>query len=83
MLILRALYNREQARKWRCQPIVIAIIAGMVFGAFTEFLQFLIPVNRQASWFDFMADSAGTFVGVAIWLLNPRGHQQKKSILQG
>lgn len=81
-LFLRAFFygNQIEGRMWH--PLLVTVCAGMVFGAFTEFLQFLFPVYRLASWFDFLADTAGTFLGAAFWMFILVRQQQKKSILQ-
>lgn len=83
ILFLRAFFNVHQLKRWNWRPLLITAFAGMVFGAFTEFLQFLVPVYRLASWFDFIADTAGTILGVAFWIFILPSEQQEKSILQG
>ena len=44
------------------------LIAGVLFGAFIEALQYVLPINRSADWVDLFADSIGTVVGSALAL---------------
>jgi VanZ family protein len=47
------------------KKILIIIASGIVFGCLTELLQSFLPVQREASWSDFMADIAGVLSGWA------------------
>jgi VanZ family protein len=38
-----------------------------IFGALIEFLQFLLPINRQADFFDFLADVTGALVALFLY----------------
>ncbi|UFH54190.1 VanZ family protein [Spirosoma sp. KNUC1025] len=44
------------------------LIAGFLFGAFIELLQYLLPINRSADWIDLFADCIGTIVGAGLAL---------------
>jgi len=39
------------------------LLAGIVFGGLTELLQAVLPIQRDPSWFDFLADIAGLLFG--------------------
>lgn len=46
------------------------LIAGILFGALIEILQGILPINRNADWFDLAADSLGVVIGtLGGWLL--------------
>ncbi|GAB3945600.1 hypothetical protein GCM10028805_14970 [Spirosoma harenae] len=46
------------------------LIAGILFGALIEVLQYILPINRSADWMDLAADSLGAVAGILIvWLL--------------
>ncbi|WP_420151084.1 VanZ family protein [Spirosoma sp.] len=44
------------------------LIAGFLFGALIEFLQYVLPINRSADWIDLFADCIGTVVGAGLAL---------------
>lgn len=44
----------------------IILVSGTIFGALTEFLQHILPVQRDASWIDLCADIAGVITGLVI-----------------
>lgn len=51
----------------------ITLISGIIFAALTEFLQWLLPVNRNASFQDIIADVIGVITGSLLgWILIKR-----------
>lgn len=44
------------------------LIAGCLFGALIELLQYVLPINRSADWIDLLADCIGTVVGAGLVL---------------
>lgn len=45
-------------------------VAGILFGALIEGLQYILPINRSADWVDLAADTLGVVLGVAIaWVI--------------
>ncbi|MDI6401393.1 VanZ family protein [Balneolaceae bacterium ANBcel3] len=42
--------------------LYMLVIAGVLFGAIIEGLQFLLPGNRTASWGDILANTAGAVI---------------------
>ena len=51
------------------KPVFKLMVCGIVFGGTTELLQSVLPIQRDSSWFDFMADIAGLLFGIIIWSL--------------
>ena len=45
------------------------ILAGLFVGALIEVLQYILPINRSADWFDLVADMVGTVIGVGVVLV--------------
>ncbi|MCK8492511.1 MULTISPECIES: VanZ family protein [Spirosoma] len=45
------------------------IVAGLLFGALIEVLQYVLPINRSADWDDLAADFGGTILGVIAALI--------------
>lgn len=39
--------------------LILIIIAGIAFGGFIEFLQYILPYEREASWGDMLANTLG------------------------
>lgn len=44
------------------------VMAGFLFGAFIEALQYALPINRSAEWVDVLADCVGTLIGAGLAL---------------
>lgn len=44
-------------------------ITGVLFGAFIEVLQYLLPINRSGDLIDLAADSIGVGIGILIVLI--------------
>ncbi|MFD2935739.1 VanZ family protein [Spirosoma flavum] len=53
---------------WRLvgSSIISVVIAGVLFGALIEVLQYFLPINRSADWLDLFADCVGTGIGVLL-----------------
>ena len=55
-------------RVWR--PIkylsLIVLLNGIIYGALDEYLQYALPINRDASVWDWSADVTGTVIGVIV-----------------
>lgn len=43
----------------------IIVISGIMFGAFIEFMQYITPFNRSASWYDIIANTIGCLIAYA------------------
>jgi VanZ family protein len=44
---------------------LITILSGIIFGSLTEVLQSFLPIQRDASWSDLLADITGVIAGFA------------------
>ncbi|GAB3776177.1 hypothetical protein GCM10028818_21370 [Spirosoma horti] len=53
---------------WRLAglKLLTAALAGFVFGALIEVLQYVLPINRSADWADLFADSIGVVAGLLL-----------------
>jgi VanZ family protein len=45
---------------------LIVLLIGMIYGALDEYLQYALPINRDASVRDWTADVTGTVFGVVV-----------------
>lgn len=45
-----------------------AVVVLLAYGATTEVVQTLLPLNRSGSWVDVLSDAAGIAVGIALGL---------------
>ncbi len=46
--------------------LFLLLVVGILFGAFIEFLQYLMPAGRSASWGDIVANSLGCFTAYLV-----------------
>ncbi|MDP3446315.1 MAG: VanZ family protein [Ignavibacteria bacterium] len=49
--------------------IVLAALTGIAYGGITELLQYYLFVGRDGNIFDFLANVAGCFSGIGIFML--------------
>lgn len=56
----------EKKRSSLIKSIFQVTLYGILFGALTEFLQAILPIQRDTSWFDFIADITGNTSGIAL-----------------
>ncbi len=54
------------------RSILTVALYGILFGAFTEFLQLILPLQRDASFYDLAADIAGITTGIVFFILMTR-----------
>jgi VanZ family protein len=47
----------------------IVLLNGMIYGALDEYLQYALPINRDASVWDWTADATGTLLGVVLCMV--------------
>jgi VanZ family protein len=64
--------NKTEALLW---PIALA---GVLFGAFIELMQLLLPFNRSASWGDIIANTVGCTIALILLLYIKRNILSKK-----
>jgi len=51
------------------RELLTGLILAIGYGALSEFLQWSVFINRQASVWDFIADMAGSFLGIPVFRL--------------
>lgn len=61
--IATSAYPATGDRLWQNRKVLTLLLAGTVFGGITELLQAVLPIQRDPSWFDFLADIAGLILG--------------------
>ena len=57
------------------KALLLAVVISIFYGGLTEMLQEYLVPGRTGDWFDFLADSIGTLLGVFVFLLF---YRQKK-----
>ncbi len=59
----------ENGEAYRKKALMLALVISIAYGGLTELMQeFLVP-KRTGDWFDFLADSIGTGIGVLVFHL--------------
>lgn len=59
----------ENGASYRKNAILLALLVSVAYGGLTELMQeFLVP-TRTGDWFDFLADSIGTGIGMLVFYL--------------
>jgi len=58
--IYRFVQTKKRPNLW------FVLLAALIFGLVIEILQFLLPINRSAELYDFLADTAGSITAIAI-----------------
>lgn len=58
--IYRFIQTKEPPNLW------FVLLAALIFGLVIEILQLLLPINRSAELYDFMADAGGSVTAIAI-----------------
>ena len=54
---------------YRKRAVLLAAVISILYGGITELMQeFLVP-SRTGDWFDFLADSVGTLLGISIFCI--------------
>jgi len=67
VLMIYGLVHEKNCPAWIL--ITVSIGTGILFGGITELLQAYVFVWRQASVYDFIADSIGSLAGYLFWKL--------------
>ncbi|MBQ6770892.1 MAG: VanZ family protein [Bacteroidales bacterium] len=59
----------SNGKAYQKKALLLTALIGIGYGGLTELMQeFLVP-TRTGDWFDFLADSMGTLVGVSVFFL--------------
>ena len=71
----------ENGKAYRWKAILITLAIGIVFGALTEVMQETLVPSRIGSVYDWIADTLGSLLGVAIYyfLHRSRNNLQNQS----
>ena len=51
----------------RIKALVLTVIIGIAYGGLTEIIQEHLVPTRTGDWFDFLADSIGTLLGISVF----------------
>ena len=54
---------------YKRKAIILTVIISIVYGGLTELMQDRFVEGRRGDWFDFLADSIGTGIGVLVFYL--------------
>ena len=59
----------SNGKAYQKKALLLTALIGIGYGGLTELMQeFLVP-TRTGDWFDFLADSMGTLIGVSVFFL--------------
>ena len=58
-----------QGKAYQKRALLLTLVISIAYGGLTELMQEFIVPNRTGDWKDFLADSLGTLLGVAIFYL--------------
>lgn len=67
--LLIALNKQYSNKNYRFRLGLFVVFIGSFYGGFMEFLQDNIFINRSGNWYDFIANTIGTIIGVLIYPL--------------
>ena len=57
----------SNGKNFRIKTLVLAAIISIMYGGITEIMQeYLVPM-RTGDWYDFLADTIGTLLGISIF----------------
>ena len=59
--------SRDAAYKKKA--LLLAAIIGIAYGGLTELMQEYLVTSRTGDWFDFLADTIGTLLGISVFAL--------------
>jgi VanZ family protein len=76
-LLLQSILKQYGYAFFRFYGIIIAVITGIGFGALTEYLQYSININRSGNIYDFIANTLGCLIGLALFLILRRKKMRK------
>ena len=59
----------DNGKAYRKRALLLAIIISIAYGGITELMQEHLVPSRTGDWFDFLADSIGTCLGIYVFHL--------------
>jgi VanZ family protein len=63
--------------KLRRKPVITSLVIGIVFAFFIEVMQMHVIPGRNGNIYDFLADIAGSLLGVTCWHIIRRNEKKK------
>jgi glycopeptide antibiotics resistance protein len=76
-LLLQSILKQYGYVFFRFYGTIIALITGIGFGALTEYLQYSMNINRSGNIYDFIANTLGCLLGLALFLILRRKKMRK------
>lgn len=71
-LLIGSLMRQYGYPFFRYYGIIIVLSFCVGFGAMTEIMQVIIALNRSGNIYDFIANSAGSFIGIGVYMIVKR-----------
>jgi VanZ family protein len=65
--LIIAFYKQYNKENNRFKASILIIFIGIFYGGFMEILQHYIFINRSGNWYDFIANTVGTILGIIIY----------------
>ena len=59
----------SNGKAYQKKALLLAVVISIFYGGLTEILQEYLVPGRTGDWFDFLADSIGTLLGVLVFHL--------------
>ena len=77
VLALVMLWDNKKVGIQASYSWMIVVLFSAIFGGFIEILQEQFFYPRTGDWMDWVADCAGTWVGVGIWYIGQKWHERR------
>ena len=56
-------------KNYRTRALIVATVVSILYGGLTELMQEYLVKTRTGDWFDFLADTIGTLLGISVFAL--------------
>ena len=56
-------------KQYKKRALLLTVLISIAYGGLTELMQEYIVTSRTGDWFDLLADSIGTLLGVSVFHL--------------
>ena len=56
-------------KNYRTRALMVATVVSILYGGLTELMQEYLVKTRTGDWFDFLADTIGTLLGISVFAL--------------
>lgn len=76
-LILQGIIKQYSYVFFRYYGIIIALFAGVSWGAITEYLQYILEINRSGNIYDTIANTLGCLIGILVFFIARRKKLRK------